>query len=105
MGMDMYIDRIKRDPNNKSEVIKREEACYWRKFWRLHEALPFKYGDDEYGKDVPLTKSDVELILNFVTHNRDYFDSFESVVSVCALLDEYDSLKADDWDIVYNANW
>ena len=105
MGMDMYIDRVKRNPNNKLEVIKREEICYWRKFWDLHCVLPFKYGDEEYGKDVPLTKDDVELILKFVAHNRDYFDSFKSVESVCELLDQYDSFKADGWDIVYNANW
>lgn len=105
MGMDMFIDRVKHNPNNKLEVIKREEICYWRKFWDLHYAMPFKYGDEEYCKDVPLTKDDVKLVLEFVTHNRDYFDSFKSVESVCELLDQYDSFKADGWDIVYNANW
>lgn len=105
MGMDMYIDRIKRDPTNKQEIIQRIEMCYWRKNWDLHYALPFKYGQEEYGKDVPLTKDDIEQILQFVVHNRDYFGGFQTVESVCEVLDQYDQLKDDGWDIVYNANW
>ncbi len=105
MGMDMYIDAIKRDPTDKKKILERKELCYWRKFWDLHYSLPFSYGEKEYGGDIPLTKDDVEQILQFVAHNRDYFDSFQTVESVCELLDNYDSLKEDGWQIVYNANW
>lgn len=105
MGMDMYIDKIKRDPNDKKNILERQELCYWRKFWDLHYALPFDYGSEEYGQDVPLTKNDVEQILQFVTHNRDYFDGFQTVESVCELLDDYDQIKKDGWQVVYNANW
>lgn len=105
MGMDMYIDAIKRDPNDKMNVLERKEMCYWRKFWDLHYNLPFKYDNDDYAQDIKLTKGDVEEILHFVSHNRDYFYGFKTVESVCELLDNYDELKADGWDIVYNANW
>ena len=105
MGMDMYVDAIKRDPNDKTNVLERKEMCYWRKFWPLHYNMPFKYGMEEYGQDEKLTKGDVEEILHFVSHNRDYFGGFKTVESVCELIDQYDELKADGWDIVYNANW
>lgn len=103
MGLDMYIDRIKRDPADKLKVIERDEVCYWRKNWNLLNKL--KYDDDEYGKDRKLTKQDVEEILNFVAHNRDYFDGFSTVESVCEVLDKYDEWKEDGYDIVFNANW
>lgn len=105
MGMDMYLDIIKRDPNNKLNILERKEMCYWRKFWDLHYDMPFKYGEEEYGKDVKITKDDVERVLQFVTHNRDYFGGFKTVEDVCELLDNYEELKEAGWDIVYNANW
>ena len=63
------------------------------------------YRDAEYGKDLRLTKEDVEKILDHVTHNRDYFHGFKSVESVCELLDQWDELEEDGWVINYNANW
>lgn len=104
MGMDMYIEKIKRNPNNKQEIVEREELCYWRKFWDLHEYLDL-YSDDDYNVDVPMTKDDVERCLYFVTHNSDYFCSFNTVTRVCELLEQYDLLKQEGWEIVYNANW
>ena len=103
MGLDMYIDRIKRDPADKLKVIERTEVCYWRKNWNLLNELG--YGDDDYGDDIKLTKDDIERILQFVTHNRDYFDGYSTVESVCECLDLYDEWKEDGWDIVFNANW
>ena len=76
MGLDMYIDKCRKPKivNGKREYEEREEVCYWRKFWDLlREGLPFTYGDEEYGEDIRLSKADVEQILNYVTHNKDYF--------------------------------
>lgn len=105
MGMDMYIDVIKRDPNDKQNILERKELCYWRKFYALHSAILCGYTEDYSGKDIVLTKDDVEEILQFVTHNRDYFDGFTTVADVCELLDTYEELKQDGWQIVYNADW
>lgn len=59
MGLDMYIEKC-RYPTVTQGGIKyaeREEVCYWRKFWGLlREGLPFFYGDEEYAKDVRLSK-------------------------------------------------
>lgn len=108
MGLDMYIDKCRKPTlvDGKRIYEEREEVCYWRKFWGLlGEGLPFAYGDEEYGKDIRLSKEDVEQILNYVAHNRDYFDGFRSVEQVCELLDQYDELKEDGWVINFNANW
>lgn len=104
MGMDMYIDKVKRNPNNKQEVIERAELCYWRKFWGLHCELGL-YSEDDYGIDVPMTKSDIEKAIEFACHNEDYFCGFSTVPSLCELLRDYDEYKENGWDIVYNANW
>lgn len=99
----MYIDRIKRDPNDKLKAIERTEVCYWRKNWNLLDEL--EYCDTEYDKDRNLTKEDVAEILEFVSHNRDYFGGFSTVESVCEVLDKYDEWKEEGYDIVFNANW
>lgn len=103
MGMDQYIDIIRRDPNDKKNIIERKEKVYWRKFYDLNRGL--QYDNDMYAKDLPLTKQEVENILQFVSHNRDYFNGFNTVPAVCEVLDQYDELKENGWDIVYNANW
>ena len=103
MGMDSYIDIIKKDPNNKQNILERKEAVYWRKFYALNAMLG--YGDSMYGKDLRITKSDLEDILQFVTHNRDYFDGFSTVPDVCELLDTYDDLSTEGWSVVFNSNW
>lgn len=104
MGMDMYIDRVRRDPTDKQIILEREEVCYWRKFWDLHYALALYDGSD-YGNDVPITKDDIERAIEFATHNEDYWGEFNSVPQLCELLRDYDTMKNEGWDIVYNANW
>ena len=47
----------------------------------------------------------IKKILDYVAHNRDYFDSFQTVPDVCELLDQWDELKGDGWVINFNANW
>ena len=100
----MYIDRIRRNPNDKKDILERKELCYWRKFWGLHNELGL-YGPEDYGNDVPMTKADVERAIDFATRNEDYWGDFNSVPQLCEVLRDYDVYKLDGWDIVYNANW
>ena len=100
----MYIDKIRRNPNNKHEVIEREELCYWRKFWDLHYELGL-YDDGDYGNDVPMTKEDIRRALRFICENEDYFGGFGTVPTLCELLRDYDQYKQEGWEIVYNADW
>lgn len=109
MGLDMYIDKcrkpIMKEFNGKMyrDYEEREQMCYWRKNWDLFYKFPYR--DEEYGKDLQLTKEDIEMVLDHVTHNRDYFYGFKTVESVCELLDQWDELEEDGWIINYNANW
>lgn len=102
--MDMYVEKIRRNPNNKQEILERKELCYWRKFWGLHYELGL-YGGDDYGIDVPMTKDDVCRAIDFAARNEDYFGGFESVPQLCEILRDYDAYKQEGWEIVYNANW
>lgn len=104
MGMDMYIDKVRRNPANKLEVIERTNLCYWRKFWDLHYELGL-YGADDYGNDVPMTKADVERAIDFATRNEDYWGGFDSVPKLCELLRDFDEYKNQGYEVVYNANW
>lgn len=106
MGLDMYIDKCRKPiikDNGRRDYEERVEMCYWRKFWDLMAEID--YGNDDYGQDVRLTKDDIERILQFVTHNRDYFGGFENVEQVCELLDQWDELEEEGWVINFNANW
>lgn len=102
--MDMYVEKIRRNPNNKLEIVERIELCYWRKFWDLHYELGL-YGEGDYDNDIPMTKEDVSRALDFATRNEDYFGGFNTVPTLCELLRDYDDYKKDGWEIVYNANW
>lgn len=109
MGLDMYIDKC-RKPTMKEfngglyrDYEERVQMCYWRKNWDLFYKFPYR--DEEYGKDLQLTKEDLEMVLDHVTHNRDYFGGFKTVESVCELLDQWDELHDDGWIVCYNANW
>lgn len=106
MGLDIYIDKCKNPIINKygrKDYEIREDACYWRKFYGLLELM--QYGESEYGQDVRLRKEDVEKILDYVSHNRDYFDSFKTVPDVCELLDDWESLEEDGYTVCFHADW
>ena len=100
----MYIDKIRRNPNDKTDIVERHTVCYWRKFWDLHYELGL-YSADDYGNDVPVTKKDVERAIDFATRNEDYWGGFDSVPSLCELLFNFDEYKRQGYEIVYNANW
>lgn len=106
MGLDMCIDRCRKPfirEDGRRDYEERVEMCYWRKFWALLHILDYEEGDA--GKDVRLRKEDVEKILDFVSHNRDYWGGFQSVEKVCELLDQWDELEENGWVINFNAGW
>jgi hypothetical protein len=110
MGLDIYIDKVKEPVivNGVRTYKQREEMCYWRKFYELLGNLPFKC-DEETMKNCfieePLTKDQADKILTFICHNRDYFDSFDTVVPMCELIEQWDELVKDGWKFEFNANW
>ena len=106
MGLDVYIDRCRKPiikEDGRRDYEERVEVCYWRKNWDLLGVM--RYSDEDYAKDVRMTKEDAERILQHVAHNRDYWDSFRSVESVCEMLDTWDEYVEDGWVYCFNANW
>lgn len=109
MGLDVFIDKCRKpkireeDGKKYRDYEEREEVCYWRKFWGLLEVM--RYGDDEYGQDVRMTKDDAEKLLEYIIHHRDYFGGFDGVPQLCELIDDWDYLKEEGFIINFNANW
>ena len=109
VGLDVYIDKCRKpkiieiDGRKYRDYEEREQLCYWRKNYDLLDIM--KYGEDDYGQDVCMRKEDVEKILDYVAHNRDYFGGFQTVPDVCELLDQWDELKDDGWVICFNSTW
>ena len=122
MGMDAYIYRVHNrkeieDPNFYSKCITVEDKAGWdeddmtkpaelwyaRKFWGLHETI---FGDDyECGEYIEIDKDTIEKMLDFATHNPDYFGGFVGVESLCWILQYYDKMKSNGFILVYEADW
>lgn len=102
MGLDIYIDKVRKNTDGSED---RKELCYWRKNWILMGLLPFEYSIDECGKDVILSKGDVERILQIVSHNPNNYGDFFGVEPVCSLLYYYDEYLTDGWEIMFHADW
>ena len=80
----------KKDEDDIVDYSVPHEVYYARKFWGLYSpmARSLELENCEYSR--PLTKGDIEEMLNIATHTRDYFDSFSTVPALCEILDRYD---------------
>ena len=69
------------------------EVYYARKFWDLYSpaAHHFKIENGEFSG--PLTRDDLEYLIDLAVHNPDYWDSFSSVPILCEILYHYDEIK------------
>ena len=75
------------------------QVYYARKFWRLYTPMcrRLQLENGEYSQ--PLTKDDIEDMIMIATHERDYFDSFNTIPALCEILDNYD--QATDAGMVF----
>ena len=87
----------------------RVDICYWRKNWSLFQFIsdqiaPNGYGDEQYGKDLPLSVKDLINIHKFEEDRLSYFDDYsgqQAQIEQCI-----GKLMTDDsCEIVYNADW
>ena len=89
MGMDLYIERRKKNDPNASW----EELFYARKFWELLDADFVKeYNDSKNSCYVEArinSEEDFDELINIATHNRDYFDSYDRVSDLCEARDDF----------------
>lgn len=107
MGLDMYIDARR---NIGTPLEERQEKVYWRKFWDLQdEIIRITDADTDSDSccisDTRITDKDLDAIIDFCCRNRDYFDSYNSVLTLCELREELPQLKEQGWTLWYNSNW
>lgn len=112
MGLDIHIYMVRnraqvKDINfidnlhtgwvkNKDGIIdfnQPTEIYYARKFWDLYTpaAQYFNIENGEFSE--PLTRDDLEYLIDIAVHNPDYWDSFDSVPALCEILYHYDEIK------------
>lgn len=104
--MDLNIFRKRNVGTPNEESI---EVYYARKFWELLNA-PFvvEYNDSKEDCCVRAriqSKEDIEQLIDIAVHNRDYFDTFDSVPKLCELLEEFDEMRKDGWSYYLLADW
>lgn len=101
--MRLYAETNRGTPNHQVR-----ELVYWRKFERLHDYIWAEYDPKEKDTNnvaIPVDRELLEKILYFVSHNRDYFDEFKTVVKVCEVLDDFDSAVNENWILMYRGDW
>ena len=108
MGLDCYIFRAKtkkvfEDDNWYDKV---EEVWYARKFWDLIHNMSFIKNVEEDRCDfIMLTMDDIEEMLQFVAHNRDYFDGFKTVPALCEIIANFEQDYEDGWHYYFHYSY
>lgn len=104
--MDLSISRKRNIGTPNEESV---EVYYARKFWKLLDA-PFviEYNDSKENYYVHAriqSKEDIEQLIDIAVHNRDYWDTFNSVPKLCELLEEFDEMREEGWSYYLLADW
>ena len=109
MGLDINCYKAKNHEVFKHEGWYRDEnikeVFYFRKHWDMLYALSFINIERECGEFIQLTKTNLEEILQAVTHNRDYFGGFENVPAVCEALDNFDEDEENGWHYYFEFDY
>ena len=89
MGLDIYIERRKKNDTNAPW----EELFYARKFWELLDADFVK--EYNYNKDISYVEArinseeDFNELIEIATHNRNYFENYDSIAGICEARDDF----------------
>ena len=89
MGLDIYIERRKKNDVN----ARWEELFYARMFWALLDADFVKEYNDN--KDISYVEArinseeDFDELINIATHNRNYFENYDSIAGICEARDDF----------------
>lgn len=104
MGMDLFIERRKKNDINASW----EELFYARKFWELLDAsFVREYNDSKdscYVEARINSEEDFEELIDIATHNRNYSENYESVAGICEARDDFLEHK-DNYIYRLTADW
>ena len=89
MGLDIFIERRKKNDTNATW----EELFYARKFWELLDAdFVREYNDN---KDISYVEArinseeDFDELIDIATHNRNYFENYDSIADICEARDDF----------------
>lgn len=89
MGLDIYIERRKKNDVNAPW----EELFYARKFWELLDANFVKeYNDSKklgYIEARINSEEDFDELIEIATHNKNYFDNYNSIAAICEARDDF----------------
>ena len=89
MGLDVYIQRRQKNDINAPW----EEIFYARKFWELLDADFVKeYNDSKESSYVEArinSEEDFDELIEIATHNRNYFENYDSIAGICEARDDF----------------
>ena len=124
MGLDMSIVMVKNRKQVQEEgfwdtchtgFVTDEDGCidftqpsevyYARKFWALYTPLARRLDIENGEYSEPLTKDDLEFMINIATHEQDYFGGFDTVPKLCELLYYYDEIKEHGMVLLFEGNF
>ena len=104
MGLDIFIERRKKNDTNAPW----EELFYARKFWELLDAdFVREYNDN---KDISYVEArinseeDFDELIDIATHNRNYFENYDSIAGICEARDDFLENK-DNYVYRLTADW
>ena len=87
--MDLFIQRRKKNDVNAPWA----ELFYARKFWELLDADFVKEYNDN--KDISYiearinSEEDFDELIEIATHNKNYFDNYDSIAGICEARDDF----------------
>ena len=120
MGLDVHIIMAKNRKQLEydefwntctSDWVRDEDGCidysqpaivyYARKFWDLYSPMCRHLKIDNCEYSGPLSKQDIEKMIDIATHKRDYFDGFNGLPRLCELYQLYDELQANGLNLYF----
>ena len=103
---DKCVTGWKEDEEGYIDYTIPHEVYYARKFWALYTPMArILKMDNEDIYSQPLTKENIEDMIDIATHNRDYFDSFNSVPALCEILDRYDEATENGMIFLFEGDY
>ena len=110
MGLDIAIYKARNkavftDDNwyNNDNVI---EVWYARKFWDLINNMSFiRNVQEDNGDFIQLTQDNIEEMIQFASHNQDYWDGFDTVPALCRIYHNFEDDAEEGWHYYFNYSY
>lgn len=94
-----------KDEYDNIDYTQPSEVYYARKFWDLYSPVARRLHIDNCEYSAPLTKEDIEYMIDIATHCRDYFGGFQTVPDLCEILDNYDEATEKGMVFIFEGNY